>query len=70
MDDSRLFPKIKELRLQSGYTQKYVASYLGISLSFYRKIENIDSKVIRLQMLEDLAILYHSSITYITGWEC
>ena len=69
MDDSRMFPKIKELRLQNGYTQKYVASYLGISINFYRKIENIDSKVIKMQMLEDLAILYHTGIMDITGWD-
>lgn len=60
--------KILELRLQHGYSQEFVAEQLGISLDFYRHIENVDSRDLCMNTLEKMAILYDTGIVDITGW--
>lgn len=69
MDNSKICPAILELRLQHGYTQKYVAEYIGVSLSQYRRYEKVNSKCMRMDKVEKLAMLYHTTIPKITGWD-
>lgn len=64
-----VMPKILELRLQHNYTQEYVANQLEIPLREYQHIETVDSRFLRLDTLEKMAILYNTSMTTIAGWE-
>ena len=61
--------KILELRLQHNYTQEYVANQLEIPLREYQHIETVDSRFLRLDTLEKMAILYNTSMTTIADWE-
>ena len=63
-----VIPAILELRLQNNYTQEYVAEKLGISLREYQHIESVNSRAIRMDALEKMAILYNTTISPITGW--
>lgn len=63
-----LLPRILELRIENGYTQEYVAKSIGISLNEYIKIERLNSKLIRMDTLENMAIFYQTTISDITGW--
>jgi transcriptional regulator with XRE-family HTH domain len=60
-----ILPRIKELRLQNNYSQQYVAKTIGVSLSAYRKYESVDSSIIRLDVLEQIAMLYDTKIRYL-----
>lgn len=69
MNNSKLlYPRILELRLENGYSQEYVAKSIGVSLNEYIKIERLNSKLIRMDTLENMAILYNTTIRDITGW--
>lgn len=60
--DKILFGKeIKTLRIDRGYKQSEVSSYLSITQSYYSQIEN-GYKDISVDMLIGLSILYHVSI--------
>jgi transcriptional regulator with XRE-family HTH domain len=58
------YPRIEKLRLERGYTQKYVAYYLGISQCTYslyeRGIRDMASTI-----LVGLSNLYKVSVSYI-----
>ena len=57
---------IKQLRLDAGYTQQYVADYLKIDRSNYSKYE-LGKLELNLQMLKSLCMLYKTSADYILG---
>lgn len=54
------------LRKENGYTQKYVADYLGIDSSNYCEYER-GKLEINLRMLRDLSKLYGVSTDFILG---
>lgn len=53
--------KLKELRLQHNYTQKYVSCYLNMSRGGYAQYE-IDARTPSIEMLLKLSQLYQVSI--------
>lgn len=57
---------LTELRKENGYSQKYVADFLGIDSSNYCKYER-GKLEINLRMLRDLSKLYGVSADYILG---
>lgn len=57
---------IKELRVEKGYSQQYVADYLQIDRSNYSKYE-LGKLVINVEMLKNLCLLYNVSADYIIG---
>lgn len=59
-------PKYKELRLQHGFTQEYVAEAIGVSMITYIRYENGERQV-KVPELLALAQLYHVSVDYILG---
>lgn len=69
MNNKLLCPRILELRLENGYSQEYVAKSIDISLNDYIKIERLNSKLITMDTLENMAILYNTTIRDITGWD-
>lgn len=56
--------KIKELRVEKGYTQKFVADHLKIDRSNYSKYE-LGKLELSLEMLKQLCLLYNVSADYI-----
>ena len=58
--------KLKELRKANGYTQDYVASYLGIVRQTYSHYET-GSRNIPIEMLIRLADYYDTTIDYLVG---
>lgn len=64
-----LYPRILELRLEHGYSQEYVAQSIGVTLHDYIKYEKLNSKLIRINTIEKMAIFYNTTISDITGWE-
>ncbi|KST87996.1 transcriptional regulator Cro/CI family [Lactococcus lactis subsp. lactis] len=58
--------RLKKLRLESGYTQKELATLIGISYQSFQKYENGISKP-RLARLEELAIIFNVSVSYLLG---
>ena len=58
--------KIKDLRIQNGYSQQFVADYLQIDRSNYSKYE-LGKLVINVEMLKQLCLLYGVSSDYILG---
>lgn len=58
--------RLKALRKKAGLTQKDVATKLGITRSTVSAYER-NNKSPSLEMLEGLAVLYHSSVDYILG---
>ena len=64
--DEYLCVKLKELRLEHGYTQKQLASLLKISVYRLCKLENLKSKA---SLIEVASLTYHldAKFNYITG---
>ena len=60
--------KIKELRIQKGYSQEFVAKHLKIDRSNYSKYE-LGKLEINLEMLIQLCLLYNVSADYLLGLE-
>ncbi|MBK5077663.1 helix-turn-helix transcriptional regulator [Lactococcus lactis] len=58
--------RLKNLRLENGYTQKELAQILGIAYQGIQKYEKGVTKP-RLARLEELAILFDVSISYLLG---
>ena len=58
--------KIKELRQEKNYTQKYVSQYLSIDQSNYSKYE-LGKLEPNIEMLIKLSKLYGVSVDYILG---
>ncbi len=58
--------RLKELRIENGYTQQFVADYLKIDRSNYSKYE-LGKLEINLDMLIELADLYKVTTDYILG---
>lgn len=56
--------RLKELRSEFNYTQKYVAEYLSIKQNTYSQYEN-EIRDIPLSSLCKLALLYDTSTDYI-----
>lgn len=61
-----IYEKLKLLREENGYTQKYVADYLKIDRSNYSKYE-LGKLEISISMLIQLCLLYNVSADYILG---
>lgn len=59
-------PKLKELRLSKGVSQKDIASYLRIAQTVYSRYER-GAQTIPLHHLIKLADLYEESLDYIVG---
>ena len=65
MDWKNNFPKlIKDLRLQYGYTQEYVAKTLGITYQSYQSYE-LGLSLPRLDNIRKLAIMYDVTTDYL-----
>ena len=58
--------KIKELRVEKGFSQKFVAEYLKIDRSNYSKYE-LGKLELSLEMLKQLCLLYNVSADYLLG---
>ena len=63
-----LSKRIKDLRMQNGYTQSFVAECLKIDRSNYSKYE-LGKLELKPQMIVDLAKLYKVSADYLLGLE-
>ena len=61
-----IYEKIKELRIEKGYSQKFVANYLKIDRSNYSKYE-LGKLELGLEMLKQLCLLYDVSADYLLG---
>lgn len=66
MSKSKLSLKLQELRTFHGYTQKYVATYLGMSRQGYAHYE-LDKNTPHYKTLKKLATLYKISIDELIG---
>ena len=64
MDDN--INRLKQLRINQGYSQKQVSNYLGIDQSNLSKIER-DKRNLNLDLLDKLCLLYNCSPEYILG---
>lgn len=58
--------KLKELRLNKGYTQKQIAENLGISEQSYQRYES-ESHNPTIDKLIELARFFEVSIDYLVG---
>lgn len=58
--------RIKELRLEAGYTQFQLAQQLGVTSSSIRKYESNQGKP-RAKNLEELAKIFNVSVSYLLG---
>ncbi len=58
--------RIKDLREDNDYTQKYVAKYLVCDQSLYSKYER-GERPVPLEIMVKLAKLYDTSIDYLAG---
>lgn len=56
--------RLKELRIEFGYTQKYVAAYLNVKQNTYSQYET-GLRDVSLLSLCKLAELYDTSVDYI-----
>ncbi len=61
-----LSKRIKELRLVSGYTQKYVADKIGVKYQSYQAYE-LGLSLPSLKNLVKLADLFDVSLDYLVG---
>lgn len=61
-----MYLRIKDLREDNDYTQKYISEYLCCDQSDYSKYER-EKRNIPLWALHKLADLYGTSIDYLTG---
>ena len=59
-----VFMRLKELRKESGKTQKELASYLGMTQAGYQKYENMKTEP-NINNLIKLADLYNVSVDFI-----
>lgn len=57
--------RIKDLRDDNDYTQKFIAEYLHCDQSMYSKYER-ETRCVPLWVLRKLADLYDTSIDYLT----
>lgn len=58
--------KLKELRKENNYTQQNVADFLHVSRVVYNRYEN-NQREIPIEIVCNLADLYHVSVDYICG---
>lgn len=58
--------RLKQLREKFGYTQEYVAEYLGVSRPTYTRYESEDREL-SIESLKKLASLYKTTVDYIVG---
>ena len=58
--------RIKDLREDRDYTQKFVSSYLVCDQSLYSKYER-EERPLPLELADRLADFYHVSIDYLVG---
>ena len=58
--------KLRELRLENGYTQSFVAEYLNVQLNTYSQYET-QKREIPLELLVKLSKLYQVSVDYVLG---
>lgn len=61
-----MYPRLKELRLEKGLTQKQVAAYLYVTLPAYRRYERGESHT-PLSVLRALVTLYDTSMDYLVN---
>ena len=58
--------RLKELRLENGYTQSFIAEHLNIKQNTYSQYE-MSVREIPSESLCKLAALYDTSVDYILG---
>lgn len=58
--------RIRDLREDNDYTQKYVSKYLVCDQSLYSKYER-GERAVPLEIMVKLAKLYDTSIDYLAG---
>lgn len=61
-----MYLRIRDLREDNDYLQKYVSSYLKCDQSLYSKYER-NEREIPIKVLISLANLYNTSIDYLLG---
>ena len=59
-----MYRRIRDLREDNDWTQKYVADLLHISRSTYSAYEN-SANVVPLEILKNLALIYNTSTDYL-----
>ena len=65
MNDKMIGERLRELRLNHGYTTVQVAKYLGMDQLNYSKIEHGKRRLSKLSQLEKLCDLYDCTQDYI-----
>ena len=58
--------RIRDMREDNDYTQKYVADYLMCDQSLYSKYE-LGKRDVPLEIMVKLAKLYNTSVDYLAG---
>ena len=58
--------RLKELRLERGYTQRQIAIYSDITETAYQNYE-LMQRVPRVEVLVKIADFYNVSLDYLTG---
>lgn len=61
-----MFKRIKSLRVESNYTNEFIANYLEVTPEEYLKIESGQIRVKTIHLIK-LARLYNTSIDYIVN---
>ena len=61
-----MYPRIRELREDSDFSQKEVAKLLNCSQQVYSNYE-LGTRDVPISVLKQLALIYKTSIDYIVG---
>lgn len=61
--------RLKDLRIQRGFTLKDVADFIGVTEATVQRYESGSVKRIPYERLEALSALYDCNPGYLTGWE-
>ncbi len=61
-----MYPRIRELREDRDWTQKYVSSYLNCSQQVYSNYE-LGQRDVPTAVLIALSVLYNTSVDYLLG---
>ena len=62
----QIYEMLKDQREDHDYTQQYLADYLGIGRTMYRRYETGETEI-PVRHLKKLCILYHTSADYFLG---
>ena len=58
---------LKELRVKNGYTEEFIANYLGTTQAVVWKYESGKTEKVPVEVIKKLCLLYHVSADYMLG---